>query len=123
MLDTTHSAVGAPRARTLDGFVSLVDNGEGVKLHDLEPLTTLLVRTRNSLYRIVTSRQTEVFVQGGLFFPEMTEARLDGASLGGSFLKTGWIGLGLCMEIYAEGRRIVTSPVRSISCQPVSAAQ
>jgi hypothetical protein len=39
---------------------------------------------------------------------------LEGASLGGSFLKVGWIGVGLRMEIRDESRRIVTSPVRHI---------
>ncbi|MBI4886766.1 MAG: hypothetical protein HY824_06715, partial [Acidobacteria bacterium] len=89
------STVLLPRAATLDGFAAAFEGVEGVSLRDLEPLTTLLVRTRNSLYRLVISRQTAVFVQGGAFFPEMTDARLDGASLGGSFLKMGWIGVGL----------------------------
>jgi hypothetical protein len=34
--------------------------------------------------------------------------------VGGSFLKVGWIGVGLRMEILADGRRIVTSPVYDI---------
>jgi hypothetical protein len=34
--------------------------------------------------------------------------------VGGNLLKIGWIGVGLRMEIVAEGRRIVTTAVRSI---------
>ncbi|MSO84014.1 MAG: hypothetical protein EXQ53_12095 [Acidobacteria bacterium] len=108
------SAVLVPRATTMDGFVAASSAADGITLRDLEPLTTLLVRTYNSLYRIVISRNTAVFVQGGQFFPEMTVARLDGSSFGGSFLKMGWIGVGLRMEIWAGGQRIVTSPVRAI---------
>ena len=42
-------------------------------------------------------------------------AHFSGASVGGSFLKVGSIGIGLRMEILVDGRRIVTSPVRDIS--------
>jgi hypothetical protein len=110
MNDTTCIA----RAATLTGFTSAVSSTNGVQLRDLPPMTTLLVRTRNSEYHIVVSSGDEVLVKGGHFFPALTEARFSGASVGGSFLKVGWIGVGLRMEILAEGRRIVTSPVYDI---------
>jgi hypothetical protein len=113
--DTTTTSVLVPRAATLEGFVAASSASDGVHLRDLEPLTTLHVRTCNSHYRIVISRETAVFVEGGRFFPEATGARLEGSSFGGGFLKLGWIVVGLCMEILADGRRIVTSPVRSIA--------
>lgn len=115
---TEPSAVLVPRAATLDGFAAAFAGVDGVNLRDLEPLTTLRVRTCNSHYRIVVSRNTAVFVQGGRFFPDVTDARLEGASFGGSFLKMGWIAIGLCMEIWAGGQRIITSPVRGIDCEP-----
>jgi hypothetical protein len=43
--------------------------------------------------------------------------------VGGSFLKVGWIGVGLRMEILAEGRRIVTSPVYDIVTADDSSSQ
>jgi hypothetical protein len=101
-------------AATLTGFTSAVAAASGVLLRDLPPMTTLLVRTRNSEYRIIVSAGDEVLVKGGQFFPTLTEARFSGASVGGSFLKVGWIGVGLRMEILVEGRRIVTSPVYDI---------
>lgn len=116
------SVVAVPRAATLDGFLSASSAVDGVVLRDLEPLTTLLVRTCNSHYRIVISQNTAVFVQGGQFFPEMTGARLEGSSFGGSFLKMGWIGVGLRMEIWSGGQRIVTSPVRAIDSEPYAPA-
>ena len=111
------------RAATLAGFTSAVSSTNGVQLRDLPPMTTLLVRTRNSEYRIVVASGDEVLVKGGHFFPALTEARFRGASVGGSFLKVGWIGVGLRMEILAEGRRIVTSPVYDIVTADDSSSQ
>ena len=109
--DTTRVARGA----TLEGFVSETAGAAGVLLRDLEPLTTLVVHTRNTRYHIIVTREDEIVVQGGSFFPDPTQAHLDGASLGSSFLKIGWIGVGLRMEIRAGGQRIVTTSVRSIA--------
>ena len=105
------------RAVTLNGFVEETGNIRGLYLRDVEPLTTLIVRTRNSRYRIIMRRDTSAVVQGGQFFPDATPGRIDGSGFGGSFLKVGWIGIGLRMEIFADGRRIITSPVRDISIQ------
>jgi hypothetical protein len=78
-------------------------------------MDVLLVRTRNSVYRLIVTRDTEVTVQGGDFFVHPTAAFVDGSGFGGSLIKIGWIGVGLRMEIRVADRRIVTSPVRSIA--------
>jgi len=109
------TAVLIARNATLDGFVQSAAAGDGVSLRDLEPRTTLIVRTRNTIYRIIVSRNSAILVQGGQFFPDATVANLDGSSAGGSFLKIAWIGVGMRMEISAGDRRIVTSPVRAIA--------
>ena len=101
------------QAATLDGF-AVAASGPGVALRSLEPLTELKVQTRNTCYRIVISRDADIVIQGGTFFPDPTHAHVEGASLGGNLLKVGWIGVGLRMEILAQGRRIVTTAVRSI---------
>ena len=105
-----------PKWCTLDGFAEEISQNDGLDIHTTEPLVTLLVRTENSVYRIIPLQagDTRVLVQGGQFFPEPTEARFAGSSFGGSFLKMHWIGVGLRMEIYAAGQRIVTSQVRRI---------
>ena len=105
----------AERGSTLEGFVAQTAGGAGVLLRDLEPLTTLVVQTRNTRYHIIVTRGDEIVVQGGSFFPDPTPAHFDGASLGSSFLKLGWIGIGLRMEIRAGGQRIVTTTVRSVA--------
>lgn len=111
------STVLVPRASTLDGFAAEVSAADGINVNDLEPLTTLVVRTCNSLYRIIVSQRTSILVQGGQFFPEMTPAHLSGSGFGGSLLKIAWIGIGLRMEICVGGQRIVTSPVRTIATE------
>ena len=73
------------------------------------------VRTRNSLYRVVIVQELEVYVHGGHFFPDPTWAYLVGASIEGSGLEIGWIGIGLPMEIRLGRRRIITSPVRAVT--------
>lgn len=101
----------------MDSFLKLIQQADGVKLDQLEPMTTLVVRTLNSLYRLIVADGSDVLVQGGSFFPEPTFAKLDGASAGGSVLKTGWIGVGLLMEFRVEGKRIITSPVLAIETE------
>ncbi len=103
----------ATTAATLDTFAAAT-SGPGVLLRHLEPLTELVVQTRNTRYRIVVDRDTAIVIQGGAFFPSPTRAHVEGASLGGNLLKVGWIGVGLRLEVVADGRRIVTTPVLAI---------
>ena len=111
-----------PRVATLDGFATQAAKAPGVDLRDVEPLTTIIIHTRNSVYRIIVTHATSVVVQGGRFFPDPVSARVDGSGFGGSLLKVGWIGIGLRMEIVAGEQRIITSPVRDISIEPRAVA-
>ena len=113
-------AYSVPRECTLDGFTAEVGASDGFGLGALDALTTVVVTTANSAYRIVAldPPRSRILIQGGRFFPEATEARLAGASFGGSLLKLSWFGRGMRMEIYADGQRIITSPVKSIEVEP-----
>ena len=118
--DTTHypsrrSPDMVRRHRTLDGFVEAVFQTDGIGLIEVDTLTTLVVRTDNSVYRItlVTPHRGEVLVQGGAFFPEHTRACFDGSSGGGSCVKLGWVGVGLHLEFHAGDQWIITSRSRS----------
>lgn len=110
-----NTSILVQRRATLDGFAADVAGASGVSLRELEPLTVLRVRTRNSIYRIVVSDGSNVLVQGGDFFPETTTGHLSGSGFGGSLLKLGWIGVGLRMEFLSGEQRIVTSRVVEIS--------
>jgi hypothetical protein len=111
-----------PHAATLDGFVDGVAGSRGTDVRNIEPLTTMHIRTRNSHYRVVLTGGTSAIVQGGHFFPDPTPARIDGSGFGGSFLKVAWVAIGLSMEIFANGQRIVTSAVREITFDERTAA-
>jgi hypothetical protein len=100
-----------------------VSSGEGVSVRHLAPSTSLLVWTLNSLYRMVIMQSPEVSVQGGAFFPEPAAARLVGSSLHpGGWLKVGWIGIGLRIELRSGSQYVVTSPVRAITSTDPPAA-
>ena len=85
-------------------------------INQLAALSRLYVQTQNTLYMIILLNpgQSKVLIQGGRFFPELTDAVLCGSSFGGSFLKSHWIGMGMRMEILGVGRTVLTSSVRSI---------
>ncbi len=108
-----------PRVSTLDGFVEAVSQTSGVGLADVDVFSTLVVRTRNSVYHITILRPwaREVLVQGGEFFTARTRACLDGSSFGGSCLKLGWVGIGSHMEFHADDQWIITSRVRSLAVE------
>ena len=88
----------------------------GVQVDRMEDMEKLVIQTRNSLYEIIIidGRSGEILVRGGQFFPELTPARLTGATLGGSFCKMRGIYTGFRMEINESGQRTVTTPVESI---------
>jgi hypothetical protein len=108
-----------PRTRTLDGFA--LETGHGIDVRSLAHGMTLLVNTKNNHYRVVilNAAHRTVLVKGGNLFRHDTEARLTGATSGGSTLKSGWIGVGFRMELSVNGRRVITSPVRSITVESV----
>jgi len=89
-----------------------------VDLRSVPPGTTLILETRNSTYRVVVldGEQRHALVQGGAFFGDQTDAWVGGAA-GRGPLKIGQICVDQCLEIWVESRRIVTSPVRSISVE------
>jgi hypothetical protein len=103
----------------LDGFVATPSFSDGLHIQQLNPLTALTVETRNSVYRVlvVNPSDAKVLVHGGRFFPLLTDATLNGSSLGGGCLKLHWLGEGFCMELGAGHLTVVTSPVRAIAIE------
>ena len=121
--ESSTSSAGAneavPRCSTLDGFAEEISLRGGVNITGLEPITPLIVRTENTVYRIMVLEpyRFRILVQGGSYFPEATPAHLQGSGFGGSLLKQGWIGQGLRMEICTDDNRIITSRVRSMEIE------
>ena len=89
----------------------------GIQLDRLNDMQSVAVRTLNNSYEIIVieGRRGEILVRGGRFFPELTPARLAGATVGSCFCKMRGIYVGFCMEINANRQRIITSQVQSIT--------
>ena len=101
----------------MDSSSDFVARVGGVHLAELLPMTVLLIRTRNSEYRVVVMEGSTVCVQGGAFFAEPMCAQVTAASIGSSCRKFGWIAVGLRMELDVAGIRVLTSPVLAITRQ------
>jgi hypothetical protein len=110
-----------PRYCDLDGVSEISPLLEGVTLMTLKSCDTIHVRTRNSDYEIfmLDPESALALVRGGEYFAEPVEATVSGSTFGGCMLKMGWLGVGLRMEIYANGQRTVTSPVQSLRVERV----
>jgi hypothetical protein len=108
--------VDEEKVMTLDKILEAVGRVRGILIRDDSPGTNYVVVTKNSTYDITVldGAERRVRVQGGEYFPEPVLCILSGSTYGGSVLKVGWIGLGMCMEFFHEGRPIITTAVRSI---------
>lgn len=89
----------------------------GIQVDRLEDMQKVAVQTANSLYEIIIieGHSGDILLRGGKFFPELTPARLSGATMGGCFCKMRGIYVGFRMEVCANGQRIITSPVETIA--------
>lgn len=89
---------------------------DGVAIRSLSQFDTVCAKTLNSDYYIflLEPETGKALVQGGRFFSQPIEAIVSGSTFGGCMLKMGWLGIGLRIEICFDGKRIVTSPVRTL---------
>jgi hypothetical protein len=108
-------ALTIPRRQTLAGFVGAAEGEQGLSIDEIETGATVVVRTFHSTYHVIVVSRTErtILVSGGAF-PETTSVVLQGATTGGNLVRTGWIGIGLRLELTDGKRRVITSRVRSI---------
>jgi len=106
---TGTETISCPSAGILDAWSDSNWN-DGVQIDQIEELTTLAVRTTNSVYEItvLNGRTGEVLVRGGEFFPVRTPVRLEGSTCGGSILKKCGIYVGLRMEIVPQPVELVS---------------
>jgi hypothetical protein len=107
---------GPEAVSSCEDSASQNDRVTGIDLRSLPAGTAVVVDTRHSRYRFVMLDETgrNALIEGGPYFPRATTVRVEGSTFGGSLLKVGWIGLGLCVELSFGGKRIITSRVRSI---------
>ena len=108
--------------QTVTEFASQAGSVEGIDLSRLAAGTMVCVNTRHSQYRIlvIEPRRGRALVSGAAWFPEPTEVRLQGATAGGSMLKSGWIAVGFKLEMSIGRSRITTSRVISVTMAPTT---
>lgn len=109
----------------LDNLIKISPLLPGVALESLARFDTIWVQTLNSDYRILLldPKAGCALVEGGRLFVEPVEAIVHGSTFGGSTLKSGWIGLGLRIEMWVNNKLISTSPVKSFRVEPHAAAE
>jgi hypothetical protein len=105
-----------PQHCTLDETIEIIGDLEGVTLQALKPCDMIHGRTCNSDYEIflLEPESGRALVKGGKYFAQPEEATVSGSTFGGCMLKVGWLCEGLQMELNANGRCIVTSPVQEL---------
>src|SRR5262245_16217384 len=108
--------VTIPQILTLDDAIEISDELEGIALQTLEAYDTIHVRTNHSDYDLLLldPKSGRALVRGGRRFVEPVEVTVNGSTFGGCMLKSGWLGVGLRMEVDADGHSILTSPVQSL---------
>jgi hypothetical protein len=108
--------MSCPKGAVLDAWSDSEWNG--IQIDQIEELTTLAVRTTNSLYEVTVldGHTGEVLIQGGGFFPVRTRVRLEGSTSGGSILKRRGIYVGLRMEIVPQPVELVSR----VECDPTT---
>ena len=89
----------------------------GTQINELADMQQIHVRTVYSLYEItvIDGRNGEILVKGGNFIPDLTRGQLAGSTLGGSFCKMLGIYPGFNMELVANGLRLITSTVQTVT--------
>jgi len=87
-----------------------------VTVERLNQFDTILLQTQNSEYRILVldPKTGRALVEGGAHFVEPGEALLMGSALPGSDFKSGMICAGCRLEIWADDKVFLTSPIKSL---------
>jgi hypothetical protein len=96
-----------------------------VRLENLNPFDTILLRTHNSDYRILLLEPTtgRALVEGGNYLLEPSEALLKGSAVAGDALKPGAICIGCRLEMWLGERVFLTSPIKTIDVKHNNAVQ
>lgn len=92
-----------------------------IDTHKLPEGCTLVIRTRNSVYRatLIDPATGQCLLSGGTRFPNRVPARFNGSNNGGSALFMGAIGVGMFAEFDFEWRKpLTTSSVQSVDVEP-----
>ena len=93
-----------------------MSSSDDLRLENLQPFDTILLRTHNSDYRILLldPKTGRALVEGGDYIVEPTEAVVCGSAVAGDEFKPGTISVGCRLEVWVGERVLLTSPVTTI---------
>ena len=98
----------------LDAVVEEAKNAPGIDVTKLQPGTEIMVSTAKSVYQIkvIDQIKNQIEIVGGKHAPAPVLATFIGSTHGGSIIRNGWIGRGLCLEVrLPKNLMLTTSPV------------
>ena len=95
---------------------STIDSADGLAVSTCQAFDVLHVETNHSSYRflLIDPASGRSLVEGGKFFSEPTEATILGSSTRNAAFRSGWIGIGFRLEMWAGDQLISTSAVSAV---------
>ena len=98
---------------------------EGLAISTRQPFDVVHVQTNHSSYRflLIDPATGRSLVEGGKYFSEPTEAMILGSSTRNAAFRSGWVGIGSRLELWAADRLVSTSAVASVQVERSMAEQ
>ena len=98
---------------------------EGLAISTRQPFDVVHVQTNHSNYRflLIDPATGRSLVEGGKYFSEPTEAIILGSSTRNAAFRSGWVGIGSRLELWAADRLVSTSAVASVQVERSMAEQ
>ena len=95
------------------------ESADGLAISTCQPFDVIHVETNHSSYRflLIDPSTGRSLVEGGKFFSEPTEATIIGSSTRNAAFRSGWIGIGFRLEMWAADQLVSTSAVLSVSVE------
>jgi len=101
------------------------NDADGLSLSGRQPFDVIHVQTSHSSYRflLIDPATGRSLVEGGKYFSEPTEATILGSSTRNAAFRSGWVGIGSRLELWAADQLISTSAVSSVQVERSIAEQ
>jgi RNA polymerase-binding transcription factor DksA len=98
---------------------------EGLSISTRQPFDIVHVQTNHSSYRflLIDPATGRSLVEGGRYFSEPTDATILGSSTRNAAFRSGWVGIGSRLELWAADRLVRTSAVASVQVERSMAEQ
>ena len=98
---------------------------EGLAISTRQPFDIVHVQTNHSSYRflLIDPATGRSLVEGGKYFSEPTEATILGSSTRNAAFRSGWVGIGSRLDLWAADRLVSTSAVASVQVERSIAEQ